>query len=124
MRTSSPRSIAISGQTGQPRESRKKRDANFRLKHWPEFVDLHMKDVFTEPHSTRGIELANEWGLMHKPEVLVEASWNISLQPVLTPREQLERVRCPVLLLYGSEDVLTPPAIGRRAVELRPEFEL
>src|SRR5207247_10203144 len=26
-------------------ESREKRDGNFRLKHWPEFVELHMNDV-------------------------------------------------------------------------------
>lgn len=105
-------------------ESRKKRDGNFRLGHWPEFVGLHMNDVFTEPHSTRGVELLNEWSLMHKPEVQVQANWNASLQPALNGRQQLELARCPVLLLYGSEDVLTPPAIGRRIVELRSDFAM
>ena len=39
-------------------------------------------------------------------------------------RAELHRVRCPVLLLWGTQDQITPPAVAREFQALLPQAEL
>ena len=53
-----------------------------------------------------------------------------SLRPVLARvvgedlTAQAEQVRCPTLLIYGSDDTETPPEMGQRLQQLIPDSEL
>ena len=39
-------------------------------------------------------------------------------------REELHRIRCPVLLVWGANDQITPPAVAREFQNLLPQAEL
>jgi pimeloyl-ACP methyl ester carboxylesterase len=76
------------------------------------FLEFFFSQALHEPHSTKQIEDCVGWGLDTDPETLII----IETAPGLGSREQtLElcaRVRCPVLVLHGSEDRIRPYAHG------------
>jgi pimeloyl-ACP methyl ester carboxylesterase len=86
--------------------------AKFNIHYWRRdfhgFVEWFFRDLSgIEPHSTRQIESAIEWGLEGDPETLADA-WRGEL---LSPRKTLamcERVRCPVLAIHGTDDIVCP----------------
>ena len=72
--------------------------------------------MFTEPHSTKQIEDCVGWGLetdardadRHAPR---------GLAPTEDVRELCERVRCPVLVIHGTEDAVRRPRRGAALAE-------
>ncbi len=69
------------------------------------FVEFFFSQVMNEPHSTKGVEDLVGWGLETTPEALVATQLGDSLdEPRI--RELAARVRCPVLVLHGSEDAV------------------
>ncbi len=84
------------------------------------FLEFFFSECFPEPHSTKQIEDCVGWGLETTPDVLLaiedapaRRSLNLSLrgdeQHVL---ELAGRVRCPVLVIHGDNDHITPHARG------------
>jgi predicted glycosyltransferase len=63
--------------------------------------------VFTEPHSTKQIEDCVGWGLETTPQSLI-ASHTASRPDEPCVRELCARVRCPVLVIHGDQDAITP----------------
>ncbi len=77
------------------------------LRNYPDFVAFFMAQIFPEPHSTKQIEDTIGWALETTPEVLIATME----APSLTEEEILgvaSRVSCPVLVVHGSHDLLSP----------------
>ena len=81
------------------------------LRDYRGFLEFFFGQVFTEPHSTKPIEDCVGWGLETTPETLVAAE----LIDELGEDEVLDlcrRVRCPVLVIQGTDDAITGPGRG------------
>jgi pimeloyl-ACP methyl ester carboxylesterase/predicted glycosyltransferase len=88
------------------------------LKDYRGFLEFFMSQIFTEPHSTKQIEDAVGWGLETTPEVLIateDAPFTVNEETV---KEFIHRVRCPVLVIQGDEDAISPYARGARLAEM------
>jgi pimeloyl-ACP methyl ester carboxylesterase len=81
--------------------------------HHREFLEYFFAMCFNEPHSTKQIEDCIGWGLETDPETLVDTTRGIGLRcRTEVFRERCERVRCPVLVIHGDEDLIRPHAQG------------
>jgi len=81
------------------------------LKDYRGFLEFFFSRMFTEPHSTKPIEDCVAWGLETTAETLIatELADDIGKDAA---RELAGRVRCPVLVIQGSEDAITGPGRG------------
>jgi pimeloyl-ACP methyl ester carboxylesterase len=76
-----------------------------------EFLEFFAGQVYPEPHSTKQIEDAIGWGLETTPDVLVatESRWEGDrLATKEAVEELLANVRCPALLIHGTDDHVVP----------------
>jgi pimeloyl-ACP methyl ester carboxylesterase len=94
-----------------------KYNRHYWLRDYRGFLEFFFARCFTEPHSTKQIEDCVGWGLETDPETLAATH----LAPGLETREEVlalcARVRCPVLVLHGSEDAVRPYAHGAELAE-------
>ncbi|MFW6078147.1 MAG: alpha/beta fold hydrolase [Gemmatimonadota bacterium] len=76
------------------------------------FLEFFFARMFNEPHSTKQIEDCVGWGLDTTPEVLIATA----TAPGMPDREETlalcDRVGCPVLVLHGDCDEISPHARG------------
>ncbi len=86
--------------------------AKYNRHHWLEggyddFVEFFFAQMFHEPHSTRQREEAAAWAHELAPQTLVDCtSGRLGLDGAETTElgPLLDAVKCPVLVLHGSED--------------------
>jgi len=86
-------------------------NAHYWLRDYPGFVEFFVSQCLTEPHSTKQTEDAIGWGLETDGETLLA----LSSSRFLDKEEILDlcsRVRCPVLVIHGEEDAISPLARG------------
>jgi pimeloyl-ACP methyl ester carboxylesterase len=89
--------------------------AKFNRHYWQrdyrDFLEYFFSRMFSEPHSTKQIEDCVGWGLETSADVLEATVRDSSLtrERVL---ELAARVRCPVLVIHGDEDAISPHARG------------
>jgi pimeloyl-ACP methyl ester carboxylesterase/predicted glycosyltransferase len=79
---------------------------------WPGFLEFFFARAFTEPHSTKQIEDAVAWGLETDPATIlrgIDAEWFNDRETAL---RLCGRVRCPAIVIQGSEDAIVGPARG------------
>jgi pimeloyl-ACP methyl ester carboxylesterase/predicted glycosyltransferase len=89
-----------------------KYNRHYWLDHYADFLEFFFSKCVTEPHSTKQIEDLVGWGLETDPETLIDTERGIAL-PRIGPFDELcARVRCPVLVIHGSDDALRPHAQG------------
>jgi pimeloyl-ACP methyl ester carboxylesterase/predicted glycosyltransferase len=81
------------------------------LKDYRGFLEFFFSQMFTEPHSTKPIEDCVSWGLETDAQTLIATQLADSLGKDAV-RELADRVRCPVLVIQGSEDGITGPGRG------------
>jgi pimeloyl-ACP methyl ester carboxylesterase/predicted glycosyltransferase len=102
------------GDEGWPRFTR----ASWR-RDYPGFVEFFVREIFQEPHSEKPVEDCIGWALDAGREVL---ECTMDAPPGYETREQVEAfvgaVRCPVLVVHGDRDRITPLACGHRVAEL------
>jgi pimeloyl-ACP methyl ester carboxylesterase/predicted glycosyltransferase len=83
------------------------------------FAEFFWHEIFPEPHSTKQIEDGLGWAAETDGEVLVATQLNP--EPVLNDSERtldlLRSVRCPVLVIHGTDDTVVPPVIGEIAAK-------
>ena len=91
---------------------------HYWVEHYEDFLEFFFSQCFTEPHSTKPREDAVGWGLETDAETLVATQLAPRLQDEESVRELLSRIRCPVLVIHGSEDAVRPCASGARLAEL------
>ena len=82
---------------------------------YPEFARFFFEEITSEPHSTKAIEDTVEWAV----DGSVDAMLADMDAPRTFDREAVEAgcraVRCPMLLVHGTEDTCQPPR-GRDAL--------
>jgi pimeloyl-ACP methyl ester carboxylesterase/predicted glycosyltransferase len=86
-----------------------KENRHYWLRDWEGYVEWFFEQCFAEPHSTKQIEDAVGWGLETDAETLL-----VEDEPAYTTTETAlelcRRVRCPALVVSGSEDAIHDPA--------------
>jgi pimeloyl-ACP methyl ester carboxylesterase/predicted glycosyltransferase len=72
------------------------------------FLEFFFGQVFVEPHSTKQIEDAVGWALETNPEALMASDRGAKLDRQAAA-DLCRRVRCPVVIVQGSDDRIIPP---------------
>jgi pimeloyl-ACP methyl ester carboxylesterase len=80
-----------------------KYNRHYWLRDYRGFLEFFFSRFFLEPHSTKPFEDCVGWGLETTGETLVTAQLGEKLEPGQA-RELATRVKCPVLVIHGSED--------------------
>jgi pimeloyl-ACP methyl ester carboxylesterase len=95
-----------------------KENRHFWRRDYPAFAEFFFGAVTSEPHSTKVIEDAVGWAL----EGSVDAMLAQISAGVATDRDSVEAtcrsVRCPILIVHGTEDHCQPIARAHRLAEL------
>ncbi len=92
----------------------------YNLAYWhakyPEFARWFFEQAFSEPHSTKAIEDTVGWATETGPSVLeAEAMRPGPRRPVA---ELLAALRCPTLVVHGTDDRIQSHDIGAEAARL------
>jgi predicted glycosyltransferase len=77
------------------------------------FLDVFMAAAFNEPHSTKATEDGVGWGRESTLQVMVDAWVGDQAADMNAYRAMCSSVACPVLIIQGTADRLTPEAHGR-----------
>jgi pimeloyl-ACP methyl ester carboxylesterase/predicted glycosyltransferase len=88
------------------------------LENYPEFVDWFVSRCFSEPHSTKGIEDGVGWGLETDPATLIATVGGGQTTDRGELRELAGSLGCPVLVVHGDRDGITPFRDGRALARL------
>jgi pimeloyl-ACP methyl ester carboxylesterase/predicted glycosyltransferase len=88
-----------------------KDNLHYWLRDYRGFLEFFFSQMFTEPHSTKPIEDCVGWGLETTAETLAATEIGNGLDEG-TARELCGRIRCPVLVIQGTEDAITGPGRG------------
>ena len=97
---------------------------HYWLRDWPGFLEFFFTETFTEPHSTKQIEDAIGWGAQTGPETItrgMDAEWPNDRETALRLCGQ---VRCPTLVIQGSQDAIVGRARGAAVAEAIPHARL
>jgi pimeloyl-ACP methyl ester carboxylesterase/predicted glycosyltransferase len=100
--------------------------ATYNRRYWLEgdyddFLQFFFGEMFAEPHSTKQIEDCVGWGREIEPATLVDTTaGRLGCEgAVCQPLEGLcPQVRCPTVVVHGSDDRIRPHAVGERLAEL------
>jgi pimeloyl-ACP methyl ester carboxylesterase/predicted glycosyltransferase len=88
-------------------------NAGYWRVHYREFLEFFFAQVSNEPHSSKQREDGVAWGLETTPEILIAT---VDEGRCRTPvAELLAAVRCPTLIVHGTEDRVRPIALSERA---------
>ena len=98
-------------------EGWEKSSAPYWLSNYEDFLWFFFTEVFSEPHSTKPIEDAVGWGLETTGELLVqqEREYDKRAVPPLLPE-----IRCPTLIVHGSDDGVIPLSVRRARARRDP----
>jgi hypothetical protein len=88
-----------------------KQNRHYWQQDYPGFLEFFFGRCFTEPHSTKQIEDGIGWALETTPDTL-ELTVRPSGFDEATSHELMSLVRCPVLVIQGTEDALIPADRG------------
>jgi pimeloyl-ACP methyl ester carboxylesterase/predicted glycosyltransferase len=88
-----------------------KYNRHYWLREYRDFLEFFFSRMFVEPHSTKPIEDCVGWALETSPETLVATRLAIDMDEAQT-RDLCARVRCPVLVVQGTDDAITGPSRG------------
>lgn len=96
-----------------------KYNREYWFEHYPDFVDHFVRNIFTEPHSTRQIEEGVDWANETTGAVLAKTVEARTIQPDFDIGEAMYRkINCPVLMLHGDNDQIQPYARAQLVAEL------
>ncbi len=85
---------------------------------YPGFARFFFEEITSEPHSTKQIEDAVAWALDGSVEaMLADADLDSGLD-LASIEATCRAVRCPMLLVHGTEDTCQPISRSRRLAEL------
>lgn len=89
------------------------------LANYPDFAEHFVRNIFSDPHSTKQIEDGVEWANDTTGKVLVKTVEARSIPPAFDVGEAMYRkVRCPVLMIHGDNDQIQPYARARLVADL------
>ena len=99
-----------------------KHNKHYWLRAYDDWLDFFAHKLFTESHSTMGIENVNEWGRQTSAEVLI-ATYEAPRSNGEPPADHAAalayyaRIRCPVLVIHGSDDAVIAHSTGAGVAE-------
>ena len=85
---------------------------------YPGFARFFFSAITSEPHSTKAIEDATQWAVDGSLDAMLaeaEVSFDFDLPAI---EEICRAVRCPMLIVHGTEDHCQPVARAHRLAEL------
>jgi pimeloyl-ACP methyl ester carboxylesterase/predicted glycosyltransferase len=89
------------------------------LKDYPDFAEHFVRNIFTEPHSTKQIEDGVGWAADTDGAILVKTVEGRTIIPPFDVTEAMYRkISCPVLAIHGVDDQIQPYARGKLVAEL------
>ncbi len=88
-----------------------KYNRNYWLRDYADFVAFFFGQAFPEPRSTKQIEDTIGWGLETTPEVLAATVHGVQMGAD-EARAAARAIRCPVLVIHGTDDRISPHARG------------
>ncbi|HEX6871280.1 MAG TPA: alpha/beta fold hydrolase, partial [Micromonosporaceae bacterium] len=94
-----------------------KYNREYWLANYQDFAWFFLGQCFSEPHSTKQIEDGVAWALETSGEVLATEN-TLGWPPSATVREWAGKVECPVLLLHGDDDRVSPLSRSEELAEL------
>ena len=87
------------------------------MKDYEGFLEFFFSQAFSEAHSTKPIEDCVGWGLETSPEVLIATTVADGFSDRDEVLDTCARVRCPVLVIHGDQDAISPHARGAELAE-------
>lgn len=94
------------------------------LRDWRGFLEFFFAETFTEPHSTKQIEDAVGWGMQTDPQTIArgfDAEWPNDERAAI---RLCSNLRCPTLVIQGSEDAVVGPERGAAVAAAIPGARL
>jgi pimeloyl-ACP methyl ester carboxylesterase/predicted glycosyltransferase len=88
------------------------------LQDYPEFADWFISRCFSESHSTKGVEDGVGWALETDPKTLIATVMGQINTDRRTLRGLARNLDCPVLVVHGDRDRITPLRDGRALARL------
>jgi pimeloyl-ACP methyl ester carboxylesterase/predicted glycosyltransferase len=97
-----------------------KENRHYWLRDWEGYLEHFFSECFTEPHSTKPIEDCLGWGSETDVQTILTGfrGWDTKELDPETTAALCARVRCPVLVIHGSEDALVEPQRGLELAEV------
>jgi pimeloyl-ACP methyl ester carboxylesterase/predicted glycosyltransferase len=90
--------------------------------HWmqdyPQFAEWFISRALPEPHSTKAIEDGVGWALETDPVTLAATAMGEINHDRRSLRRLAQGIDCPVLVVHGDRDKITPPRDGRALARL------
>ena len=81
------------------------------------FLHVFMTAAFNEPHSTKAVEDGVGWGQETTMDVLVDAWLGDQVGDIDAYRAMCRSIACPILVIQGTADRLTPEPNGQALAE-------
>jgi pimeloyl-ACP methyl ester carboxylesterase len=95
--------------------------AKYNLHYWRRdyagFANFFFSQIFSESHSTKQHEDAVAWALETDADTLIATRLTERIMGE-AERAVLEAIRCPVLVIHGTDDQLTPVGAGSKLAEI------
>ncbi len=88
------------------------------LENYPDFADFFLRQIFSEPHSTKQTEDGIAWALETTGEVLVRTMDDSDPEKYPVDEAMYRRIRCPSLLIHGEADRIAPLEVSKFVAEL------
>jgi pimeloyl-ACP methyl ester carboxylesterase len=85
--------------------------------HYQDFTEFFFEQCFNESYSTKAIDDAVGWASETGPEILDAEGKRRPWNPGYA-EEMLDQLRCPFLVIHGSDDLIHPLNTGRVAARL------
>ena len=91
-----------------------KENRHYWLRDWRGYLEWFFSQCFTEPHSTKQVEDCVGWGQETDAETILAGfrGWDTKELDPETVVGLCARVRCPTLVVQGTEDELVEPGWG------------
>ena len=95
----------------------------FNREHWlanyPDFAEHFIRNIFSEPHSTKQIEDGIGWANETTGPVQAKTVEARSIAPPFDVSEAMYRkIRCPMLMIHGDNDQIQPYARAQLVAEI------
>jgi pimeloyl-ACP methyl ester carboxylesterase/predicted glycosyltransferase len=89
------------------------------LTNYEDFADHFVRNIYSEPHSTKQIEDGLDWARETSGAVLVKTVEARAIAPRFDVTEAMYRkIACPVLMIHGDNDQIQPYARAQLVAEL------
>jgi pimeloyl-ACP methyl ester carboxylesterase/predicted glycosyltransferase len=96
-----------------------KYNRDYWLREYPDFARFFLENVFSDPHSTKQLEDAVEWAAQTDGRTLVNTVAARAIPPPFDVSEEMyRRIRCPMLVIHGTDDRIQPIGRARKVAEV------